>query len=122
MAKTRRRTFRVVLDLPSDMTVEEMRIYIDEAVRCWRGGKDPESPEYDLDAKSVTTTIVHKLAPIPRDAVPALLAALERCEVAMDTAAVQGVGDVLPPAYRDSWAAAHTAAREALALAKGGTL
>jgi hypothetical protein len=41
-------------------------------------------------------------------------AALEKCDVVMDTAAIHGVGDILPPTYRDSWAAAHTGAREAL--------
>lgn len=50
---------------------------------------------------------------------PEIVTALERCEVAMDTAALHGVGDILPPAYRDSWAAAHEAARAALKLAKG---
>lgn len=49
-----------------------------------------------------------------------LLAALARCEVVMDTAARHGVGDILPPGYRDSWAAAHTEARRVLAaLARG---
>lgn len=52
------------------------------------------------------------------DAAGDLLAALEACEVSMDTATSLGVGDFLPPAYRDSWAAAHTAARAAIAKAR----
>jgi hypothetical protein len=52
-------------------------------------------------------------------AAPQLLAALKACELAMDTAAMSGVGDILAPSYRDSWAAAHTAARDALAKAQG---
>lgn len=40
--------------------------------------------------------------------------ALEACEISMDTAAIHGVRNVLPPAYQDSWAAAHQAARTAL--------
>ena len=40
--------------------------------------------------------------------------ALELCDVSMDTAARLGVGELLPPGYRDSWARAHLAARAAL--------
>ncbi len=43
-----------------------------------------------------------------------LRAALEAVEIAMDTAAMHGLPQQLPPAYRDSWAAAHTQARQAL--------
>jgi hypothetical protein len=53
-------------------------------------------------------------------AAPKLLAALKRCELAMDTAAMHGVGDILPPAYRDSWAEAHTAARALITQVEGG--
>jgi hypothetical protein len=49
-----------------------------------------------------------------------LLAALERCDVSMDTAAMLGLPQQLPQVYRDSWAAAHTAARAALARRAGG--
>lgn len=41
-------------------------------------------------------------------------AALQACEIVMDTAAIHGLPQQLPPAYRDSWAAAHEAAREVL--------
>jgi hypothetical protein len=44
-----------------------------------------------------------------------LLGLLAACELAMDTAAQHGLPQQLPPAYRESWAAAHTAARAALA-------
>jgi hypothetical protein len=44
-----------------------------------------------------------------------LLAALLACEVVMDTAAFEGVGEILSPTYRETWAAAHIAARELLA-------
>jgi hypothetical protein len=43
--------------------------------------------------------------------------ALAACELALDTAAQHGLPQQLPPAYRESWAAAHTAARDALAIA-----
>lgn len=52
-------------------------------------------------------------APLAKSA-PELLAALKACEVVMDTAALSGVGDILLPSYRDSWAAAHQFAREAI--------
>jgi hypothetical protein len=44
----------------------------------------------------------------------------ERCDVSMDTAAMHGLPQQLPSAYRDSWAAAHTATRAALARRAGG--
>lgn len=53
-------------------------------------------------------------------AAPDLLAALVACDVSMDAAVALGIGDILPPAYRDSWARAHTAARAAIAKLKGG--
>jgi len=43
--------------------------------------------------------------------------AAEACDVVMDTAAQHGLGDILPPAYRDSWAMAHKRLRAALATA-----
>src|SRR5262249_49188498 len=43
-----------------------------------------------------------------------LRAALEAVEIAMDTAAMHGLPQQLPPAYRDSWAEAHTQARALL--------
>lgn len=54
-----------------------------------------------------------------RARVAGLLAALESCDVVMDTAALFGVGDILPQVYRDSWARVHEAARAALAAANG---
>jgi hypothetical protein len=50
-----------------------------------------------------------------RARVAELEAALARCDVVMDSAGVLGLAQQLPPAYRDSWAAAHAAARAALA-------
>ncbi len=47
-----------------------------------------------------------------------LLAALEACDVVMSTARDHGVGDILPPAYRDSWELAHKEAIAAIATAK----
>jgi hypothetical protein len=44
-----------------------------------------------------------------------LRAVVEACEVAMDTAALHGLPRQMPPAYRDSWASAHAAARDLLA-------
>lgn len=49
-----------------------------------------------------------------------LLAACELADVSMDTAAMYGIGDVLPPEYRDSWVRAHRALQAAIAKAKGG--
>lgn len=53
-----------------------------------------------------------------RDALAAerdrLRAALTACDVVMDTAALHGLPQQLPPAYRDSWAAAHLGARAEL--------
>jgi hypothetical protein len=45
----------------------------------------------------------------------ALRAALEACELVMDTAAFEGVGEILAPAYRESWKAAHMEAQRLLA-------
>jgi hypothetical protein len=44
-----------------------------------------------------------------------LLAVAEACEVAMDTAALHGLPQQLPSAYRESWADAHTTLRTLLA-------
>lgn len=41
--------------------------------------------------------------------------ALKACDIVMDTAAIHGLPQQLPPAYRDSWARAHTNARTTLA-------
>lgn len=50
-----------------------------------------------------------------------LVAAAKACDVAMDTAAMHDVFRILPPAYRDSWAAAHMALAAAIAAyEKGG--
>jgi hypothetical protein len=43
-----------------------------------------------------------------------LRAALDGCEVSMDTAAFLGLPQQLGPAYRDSWARAHQQARAEL--------
>lgn len=48
-----------------------------------------------------------------------LLAALESCDVVMDTAALHGVGCILPQIYRDSWVRAHEAARTATDKVRG---
>lgn len=47
------RQFVVSVEMPAGVTVEEMEAYIEQAVGCWKGGKDPESPIYDLDGKTV---------------------------------------------------------------------
>lgn len=67
MAKVTRRTspkatrqFLVTLTLPPGVTVEEARIYVEEAVAVWCGGKDPESPIFDLDGKSVRVKSVSR--------------------------------------------------------------
>jgi anti-sigma factor RsiW len=44
-----------------------------------------------------------------------LAAGLTACEVAMDTAGMNGLPQQLPPAYRESWADAHTTLRTLLA-------
>jgi hypothetical protein len=40
---------------------------------------------------------------------------LTACDIVMDTAAIHGLPQQLPPAYRDSWSEAHKSARELLA-------
>ena len=47
-----------------------------------------------------------------------LRAALEACDVVMDTAGILGISQQLPEVYRDSWAMAHMNARAALGLAR----
>ena len=44
-----------------------------------------------------------------------LAEAAKACDVAMETAAIHNVYQILPPAYRESWAAAHMALTAALA-------
>lgn len=60
-----------------------------------------------------------------RTAVPALVAeirrlraALDRCDMVMDTAAILGLPQELPDVYRDSWAAAHQNARTVLGVGR----
>ena len=43
-----------------------------------------------------------------------LRSALEQCDMVMDTASILGLPQELPEVYRNSWAAAHIAARKAL--------
>jgi hypothetical protein len=43
-----------------------------------------------------------------------LRAALDMCDMVMDTASILGLPQELPDVYRDSWAAAHIRARKAL--------
>jgi hypothetical protein len=51
--------FRVKIVLPGDMTVFEMRNYIEEAITTWCGSKNPEEdPVFDLDRESVHVSVV----------------------------------------------------------------
>ena len=73
----------------------------------------------ELDANEMYATVEM----LPADArliaaAPDLLEALKACELAMDTAALHGLPQELPPTYRDSWADAHIAARAAIAKAE----
>lgn len=47
------RKFVVSVEVPDGMTADEMAGYIEEAVRAWSGGKDPEDPIYGLNRNSV---------------------------------------------------------------------
>lgn len=54
-----KRKFIVTLDMPQNVTVREMSLYIEEAVATWHGQEDPETPIFDLDGDSV------KVKPVP---------------------------------------------------------
>lgn len=48
------RLFLVTVDLPKDVTIKQMRDYIEEAVGTWCRSLDPENnPLFDIDADSV---------------------------------------------------------------------
>lgn len=48
-----KRTFTVTVEMPSGVTIKEMKQYINDAVRNWAGGYDPELPIFDLDRSSI---------------------------------------------------------------------
>lgn len=72
---------------------------------AYRAATDNDSEEQKANARLIA-------------AAPDLLEALKACELAMDTAALHGLPQELPPTYRDSWADAHIAARAAIAKAE----
>ena len=45
--------FMITIDLPKNVTKDDMVRYITEAVGCWKGGYSPEDPLFDLDGTSV---------------------------------------------------------------------
>lgn len=51
--KPKTQRFVVSVELPPGVSVEDMEAYIEESVGCWKGGKDPESPIFDLDGETV---------------------------------------------------------------------
>jgi hypothetical protein len=48
-----RRSFRVSLEMPEDVSVDEMQQYIADAVGSWCKGCDPDSPIFELDRDTV---------------------------------------------------------------------
>jgi len=51
-------TFTVEVDLPGKVTMPQMRQYIVDAVRGWKGQYDMGHPLFDLDRASVTVRSV----------------------------------------------------------------
>ncbi len=47
----------VTVNLPEGVTAESFRLYIKEAVACWKGADDPSEPIYDYDGKPTVKTI-----------------------------------------------------------------
>jgi hypothetical protein len=50
-------SFRVILDLPSGVSLSEMRHYIEEAIKTSIGQLPPEDPLFYLDRSSVKVVI-----------------------------------------------------------------
>lgn len=57
--------FIVRVDMPADVSSEEMRDYIRAAVKSWKGGAHPDDAIYYLDQNSVTVRPVPKPKPPP---------------------------------------------------------
>ena len=56
----RRREFRVSVVVPEDVTDEDMKEYIAEAVGTWKGQMHPDEPLYELDYKTIKVTRINK--------------------------------------------------------------
>lgn len=55
-----KRSFIVTLEVPSGVTLEEMKEYIKNEVKCNVGSRSPEDPIFYLDKNSVTVKTVAK--------------------------------------------------------------
>lgn len=53
-----KKSYVVTVDVPTGVSVPEMREYIREAVGCWCRGMNPEYPIYDLDADKVRVKVL----------------------------------------------------------------
>ena len=51
-----RRSFKVSVEMPEDVSVDEMQQYIAQAVGGWCKGCDPDSPIFELDRDTVVVT------------------------------------------------------------------
>jgi hypothetical protein len=49
-----RRAFKVVVDVPEETSMPEMRQYIENAVNGWKGGFHPDDPLFYLPPAEVT--------------------------------------------------------------------
>lgn len=57
------RVFIVQVEMPRDVTVSEMRDYIEEAVSTWKGSLHPDEPLFDLKREMVKVVAL----PAPRN-------------------------------------------------------
>lgn len=85
-----------VLGQRKDVIVAELSI-------AWKGSAEVEANGCLL------VSVPELIAEVRR-----LRAALDRCDMVMDTAAILGLPQELPDVYRDSWAEAHQNARSVL--------
>jgi hypothetical protein len=52
--------FRVMLDVPSGVSLKEMCEYISDAVKTYKGGLSPDNPIWHLAPESVIVKVVLK--------------------------------------------------------------
>lgn len=62
------------------------------------------------------TTLLEDDIPALLDTIAELRQACERAEVLMDTLMLSGIGEAIPPGYRDGWADVHIQLRKVLGI------